>query len=915
MVGISRGGEQSTRDVGTPDAGPPRRGRDRHGLAVVHPLGPEPDSVNRTVLRRRLFDRLGDAGRVTTVTGPAGSGKSQLVRSWLAEAGLTGDAAWVSTEGSDEGAPAFWIAVADALAGTAAGSRRFTAVSAAPDLDPWAVMERVLAELATLDDPVWLVIDEADLLSDEVLDQLRRVLWEAPSPLRFVLIGRRDMDLGLHRLRLEGELTEVRASDLQFTLAEADELFASAGVELPEAATALLHARTEGWAAGLRLAALSLANEPDPERLAVQFSGTDRTVAEYLVAEVLERQPDDVRRLLLRTSLLELVNGDLADLLTGSEGSERILEALEEANAFVSALDQRRAWYRYHPLFAELLQLELRATAPGEEVRDLHRAAAEWYATHGHAVEAVRHAQAADDWSTAVRMLSDHFFALYLGGRGAAAADLLAAFPPREVARHPELAALFALSESHRGSVEAAEWHMAVATQGETAVPAERRGRLKTVLAVARLSLARRRGDIQAVVDGADELVGLAEGGETAVLGGELLAIAMVDLGAAEVWAGRREDAERHLERGRRLAQGAGRPWLELLALVDLAVLARARSAHLGEELGTCAVELAAQHGWEDEPEVGNAYAVVGSAMVLQARFDEADEWLSRAERVLAGGAQPLSELVVGNARGLLEACRGHRDAAVSAFRGCQRARAQLLPTQPRAVRIGVSQVAVLAGMGETALAEAILAELEPLLATNQARLAHASLLLSRGDAPGASEALAPVLEDAMTLADDSWGVQAFATATAVRTALGDADGASDVLERALGCAARDDAVVPLVLLVPAAVLERRARSGSAYTTLLTTTLRALARREGTDSARAPQPLVEPLTDSEIRVLRYLPTNLPSPEIARELYLSVHTVRTHTRHVFDKLGVHSRSEAVQKARALGLLGPGVIGRS
>jgi LuxR family maltose regulon positive regulatory protein len=162
--------------------------------------------------------------------------------------------------------------------------------------------------------------------------------------------------LGLHRLRLQGELAEIRADDLRFTLGEARAMFEAAGLELPELALKSLHERTEGWAAGLRLAVLSLAGRPDSERFAAEFSGSERTVAEYLLSEVLERQPEEVRRLLLRTSVLERVSGPLADALTGGSGGERVLQDLEEANAFVVALDAQRSWFRYHRLFADLLQ-------------------------------------------------------------------------------------------------------------------------------------------------------------------------------------------------------------------------------------------------------------------------------------------------------------------------------------------------------------------------------------------------------------------------------------------------------------------------------------------------------------------------------------------------------------------------------
>jgi LuxR family transcriptional regulator, maltose regulon positive regulatory protein len=244
---------------------------------------------------------------------------------------------------------------------------------------------------------VWLVIDDVhELRSDQARRQLELLVLRAPPELRVVLITRQDLRLGLHRLRLAGELTVIRAADLRFTVAEARELFQAAGLELTQPALGMLVERTEGWVAGLRLAALSLSGHPDPERFAAEFSGSERTVAEYLLAEVLDRQSEQVRRLLLRTSVLERVSGELADLLTGGSGGERVLQELEGANAFVMSLDATRSWFRYHQLFAELLRMELRSGQPAE-VAALHRTAAGWLAGHGYPVEAVRHAQAARD--------------------------------------------------------------------------------------------------------------------------------------------------------------------------------------------------------------------------------------------------------------------------------------------------------------------------------------------------------------------------------------------------------------------------------------------------------------------------------------------------------------------------------------
>ena len=257
-----------------------------------------------------------------------------------------------------------------------------------------------MADLSPLDEPIWLVIDDLhELCSDDAFRQLELLLMRAPAVLRFVLLSRRELRLGLHRLRLEGELTEIRAADLRFSLDESRALFESAGRAAPGVGgRTLLAERTEGWAAGLRLAALSLAGHHDPERFAAAFAGSERTVAEYLVAEVLDRQPERVRRVLLRTSVLERVSGPLADLLTGGSDGQRVLQELEEAGAFVVSLDPRRSWFRYHRLFVDLLQLELRRTA-ADELPALHRAAAEWFSEHGYTVEAIRHAQAAEEWT------------------------------------------------------------------------------------------------------------------------------------------------------------------------------------------------------------------------------------------------------------------------------------------------------------------------------------------------------------------------------------------------------------------------------------------------------------------------------------------------------------------------------------
>src|SRR5215468_3982936 len=433
------------------------------------------------VARPRLGRRLAARARVSVVSAPPGSGKTVLLRSWIGQAGLAGRSAWVPAGRSERDPQRFWLSVLAALRQTAVGSALVREVTAAPDLDGWVITERLLADLAPLDEALWLVVDDVHELGAEALRQLELLILRAPPGLRFVLAARHDVRLGLHRLRLEGELAEVREPDLRFTVAEAGELLAAAGVDLPE--VGLLVERTEGWAAGLRLAALAAAGHPDPARLAAEFSGTERTVAEYLLAEVLDRQPEQVRLLLLRTSIMERINGELADLLTGDQGGERVLQDLEAANAFVVALDAERSWFRYHHLFADLLQLQLRRTEP-DQVAGLHRAAAGWLAGHGYPVEAVRHAQAAQDWGLAGRLLADNWPGLYLDGQAAVIHELLAGFPAGQLVADAELAAVAAGDELARGSLEAAERYLALAERASASVPDGRAGQAQLLLGI-----------------------------------------------------------------------------------------------------------------------------------------------------------------------------------------------------------------------------------------------------------------------------------------------------------------------------------------------------------------------------------------------------------------------------------------------
>ncbi len=865
------------------------------------------------VSRPALWERLG-AARVTVVSAPPGSGKTVLLRSWLARPGLAERAAWVSAARGERDPQQFWLSVLDALRQTVPGSTLVRELTAAPDLDGWAIVERLLKDLAPLRDQAWLVIDDLhELGSAEALRQLELLVMRAPGELRFVLATRHDVRLGLHRLRLEGELAEIREPDLRFTLAETADLFAAAGMELGGPVVVMLHDRTEGWAAGLRLAALSLAGHPDPERFAAEFSGSERTVAEYLLAEVLDRQGKEVRRLLLRTSVLEQVNGELADLLTGGSGGERVLHDLEEANAFVVSLDAPRSWFRYHRLFADLLQLELRRSEP-EEVTALHNLAAGWFAGHGYPVEAIRHAQAARDWGLAARLLAGHWPGLYLDGRTATVHALLAGFPAGAPAADAELAAVAAGDQLAQGSLKTAEWYLGLAERRSASVPEGRRGQAQVLLGVVRLLLARHQGNLPAVAEHAEQLQALAEAPETAQrgLGDDLRALALVSLGITEFWTARFEEAQRHLEQGVALARRIGRPFLEFTGLAYRAMAFTAQSPYVRRaERSRQAIDLAERHGWTDDPAAGYAYVVLASVLAWQGRPEEAEPWVQRAERAVRAEAEPATGLVVCYVRGLLELARGRDRPALAAFRVAERLAGDL--AAPHVLVLPSTQawlLHALVRLGETEQAEQVLAGLdEHDRDRGEIRTAVAALRLAHADPHGATVALARVLDGTAPVGWPTWLMHAFLLEGIARDALGDQAATASALERALDLAEPDGALLAFLMHPAPGLLERHARQRTTHAALLAQILGLLARSRDAPPPARPRPPLEPLSKSELRVLRYLPTYLSAAEIAGELSVSTSTVKTHLRNLYGKLGVHSRSEAVESARALDLLAP------
>jgi LuxR family maltose regulon positive regulatory protein len=688
-------------------------------------------------------------------------------------------------------------------------------------------------------------------------------------------------------------------------------LLRASGIELSDEATRTLLDRTEGWAAALRLAALSLARHPEPERFVAEFSGSEHTVADYLLAEVLDQQPERVRGLLLRTSILDRISGPLADVLLGTTGSEAVLQELEDNNAFVVSLDASRTWFRYHHLLADLLQLELRKREPDALPR-LHAIAARWFSEHGHPLQAVRHAQAAGDWPLAVRLLSESWFRLYLDGRSESAYEFLDAFPAALAGTDPELAALMGARELNRGSLDLAAQFLDLSTSMADTVDAERKGRLRVVLAVLRLSLARQRGDVLAAIEDAQQALEAARTAYAARigLGEDLRALTLLNLGFAEIEAFRIDDAEQHLMEGLAVTRRTNRPFLEMMALSRLATTASFHSVALSFERAEQAIAIAEAQGWSSVPAVGLAYWAQAMCLVWQGQLEEAEPLLDLAEREERPDVEPAKALAVIHTRAMIDLLQGHDDSALKRLVAAERLAATLGPGQALATMIRRWLLPTRARLGEYEQVERAFARLDAGERDDpQMRIAIAWVRVIQKEAAAALVALEPILDGSAYVA--SAGVDrlhAFLLDAIALDMLGDGPGSRDALERALDLAEPEGMRWAYLLHPIPELLQRLRRAGTTHDAFVSELLDMLAGKS-TDSPPGMEDVHEPLSESELRVLRFLPSNLSAPEIAAELFLSTSTVKTHLRHTYAKLGVHGRNEAVMRARELGLLAP------
>jgi LuxR family maltose regulon positive regulatory protein len=615
--------------------------------------------------------------------------------------------------------------------------------------------------------------------------------------------------------------------------------------------------------------------------------------------------------MLLRTSLVDRMNGELADLLAGRSGSEQMLLELEDANAFVVSLDAQRTWFRYHQLLADFLRLELRRRL-ADEVPDLHRRAAQWFADHGLVVEAVRHLLAAGDWPDAARLLEDHLFSLTLDGQEGAIGALLRSFPRGASVDHPDLALARAATQLAQGRLDEAAAQLALAESHVQSAPPARRRRLAVAIASLRLAMARRSGQFSEVVEQVNLLDASIsdESTDQIAMGVELRGVALLNLGIVETWSGRLADAERHLSEGAELAHTIGRPYLEVACRAHLVFPSRLVSVATARERGRQAVALAERHGLEDRPIIALALGAVGGTAIWMGEFDEGERWLRRAWEVAEAQVDPAAAVLLHLATGMLHAGRGQHQSALEAFTAAAQAQSLLTGVHFLAPRITGWLAATQARLGMPDEARATLTgfSAEPeRMGMGAIYNAHAVICMADGDPATALEVLGGVRDITPPAGPAFVLVEAHLLAGTAHLRLGDRNAAAAAAEAALATAEPDRVIFPFAMTEAADLLDALPHHETAHGALLADIVDLLRGTSAPSTDREPLSQSDELSRSELRVLGYLPTNLTRPEIAQELHVSINTVNTHIRNVYAKLGARDRSAAVQRARQLRLL--------
>jgi LuxR family maltose regulon positive regulatory protein len=865
-----------------------------------------PPELVGMVPRSRLLDALDAAVArpLTLLAAPPGAGKTALLGSWVAAGRAPGPVAWLSLDPADSERRRFWRAVLEALTRAGAGEP-IDALVAHPQERVELLVAAVAGALADRTEPLVLVLDDFHEVADSVHGGLDQLLRHPPACLRIVLATRADPPLHLGRLRLQDQLAEIRGPELTLTLSETTEMLTALGISMGTEHVRRLWSHTEGWVGALRLAAMSLRGHAEPEQFVDAFAGDDRAVSDYLLSEVMSSLSPDDRCFLLRTSIARVLNGDLANALTGRSDGHRRLAELARGGALLAPLDRRGEWYRYHALFGELLRAELRSEWP-DQVPELHRRAAAWLAGQGDDARALLHAVDGEAWDLAARLAGERWVDLLIRGEIGALRPLIERVPPEWAAGDPELALAVAATLMDRGDERAAEVQLRRAEAAAARVPPERRVRFDASLAAVRLYVARLRGDLETALAAGRTLD--AQGGlDHDAIETDLRALTLANLGIAELWAGRPEAAGRHLERSRGAAADSGSEWIVLIALGHLAVQGVVehdypRAGRHARE----AIVLAERRGWECSWPAGAALVALGAAEFLWDRLDDAGRTLERAQEALGSTRErPLRAMLALVRAAVLNSAGDPETALAVLCAGTEQLRGW--PVMPQlAEQFVVLEALLRSQLGNGDQASRLLEGASPSPAVS---VALAQLRLARGEPEAARTEL------------ESWtgelehdrsptSIQGCLVDALALDALAQHDAAAAALELAL-----DHAEPGGLRRLPIGfgrsvqpLLRRQLRRGTEHRALVGELLDALDDASGRH--HSPSPFVtEPLSPRERAVLRYLPTMMSNQEIASELFVSVNTIKTHLKAIYRKLDVPDRREAVRRARRLELLAP------
>ena len=845
---------------------------------------------------------------VTIVTAGAGWGKTLATAAWAAGGPAVGPVAWVSLDSTDNQPRAFWAYVVGALRASGAVAADNPLARLVPGLgDEDELFRRLVAGLTELPVPVVLVLDDFHVVDDPGVLAAVTSLVRAPVPqLRLVLLTRADPTLPLHRLRLAGALGEIRSADLALTSADAAALLGRDGVVLGPGDAELLVERTEGWPAGLRLAALFLARD-EPGHGPADFGGDDHAVVEYLAEEVLARYDPQAQQFLLRTSVAERLNASLAEQLSGQPRGQQRLEELAASNTFVVGLGSNGAWFRYHALLRQTLRHRLSVESP-DAVPELHRRAARWFSDQGQPIEALHHAADAQDWDLLGRLLVTEALPLVLSVDRAALGAVLARIPTHRLADSPELALAGAARLLLANRFADMQPHLLRAgSQAPSSDPDVAAG-TRIGLLLFSTAISRTRGDIAGVVAAASRaLDDLADQGMTLPASRGYRAIALANLGTGQLWAGLLAEAEQTLTGALGEVEGTALDATRVNMLSHLA-LAHAVSGrlHTGHALASRATSIVEQRGWAPMVQVAGAHLALAIVHLQRDEVDLALGALAEGRALAAADRAPGMAVALFQIR--IDAARGRLDAARAQL---ARLHQEVLAWQVpellvRWLRVTEAEVDLAAGDPAAALGRLRLDAPDDqgnLLISE--RLLRARALLDLADPHGAEEVLAPLvhadLEPRATV--ELWVLTAVAA-----DRLREDRRAGEALHRALVAAEPEGVRRPFVawgqeplprLLSHAKALYPNARR---FVEELEAGGSAVAGRSSTSAAQGIS-----LTDREMSVLQYLPSMMTYPEIAGQLFVSVNTVKSHLRHLFAKLEVVNRRQAVTRARELGLL--------